>query len=144
MQPRGVKNGEMREIRGKKAVRKPRSRRKNARRTMTKAVRNAGRKNAIPRKRHESPPGTSNENNHKTINPVTCLLGLYLNWSHCEAHTTRGAALHMRMDDEAEVAGCVGRLMDQGNGRGDPANHKSTARFIGSSISSLAESEAAP
>src|SRR5437867_4494548 len=69
MPPSGLGNGEMRGIRGKRAVTKPGSRRKNARRQMIKAVRNVGTKSERPRKRRATPPRTSSENNHTILLP---------------------------------------------------------------------------
>ena len=58
MQPSEVRNGGMRGIRSRPAVRKQGSRRPHARREIIKAALNVGRKSEIPSKMRAKTPGT--------------------------------------------------------------------------------------
>lgn len=54
----GKMTGKMRGIRGKRAVRQPRRRSKNARKQTIKVIGNVGRKSEMPRTMHATLPGT--------------------------------------------------------------------------------------
>ena len=54
----GEMTGKMREILGKRAVRQPGRRSRNARKQMIKVIGTVGRKSEMPRTKHATPPGT--------------------------------------------------------------------------------------
>jgi hypothetical protein len=61
----GKMTGEMRGIRGKRAVRQPGTRSRNARKQTIKVTGNVGKKSEMPRTIHATLPGTSGETSHE-------------------------------------------------------------------------------
>jgi hypothetical protein len=61
----GETTGEMRVIRGRRAVRQPEKQSKNVGKQTIKVIGNVGRKSEMPRTMHATLPGTSGETSHE-------------------------------------------------------------------------------